>query len=57
MFNMADKKPLAVSDKFVEFTFEQALVAHHDLMLNMEHRAFELIELEKLNANLEKVGS
>ena len=49
---MADKKPLAVSDKFVKFTFEQALIAHQIMMSNSE-RAFELIELEKLNAALD----
>jgi len=51
---MANKKPLAVSDKFSVFTFEQALIAHSDLSQQL---AFELIELEKLTANLERVGS
>jgi hypothetical protein len=49
---MADKKLLSVSNKFAAFTFEQALFAHFKLTQSL---AFELIELEKLNANLERV--
>jgi len=49
---MADKNLLSVSNKFVAFTFEQALFAHFKLSQRL---AFELIELEKLNANLERV--